>query len=88
MMHDLEQQNATCSLIRRLDQIRMSESERWAAVVYMRRGKRIADCILTLARFLRGISTAGAALATNGYRGVLRKLAVSRARTRARARTT
>lgn len=57
MMHDLEQHDATCSLVRRLDDIRMSDSERRAAIEYMRRGERVATCILALARIFRTIGS-------------------------------
>jgi hypothetical protein len=78
MMHDLEQREreTPCSLVRRLDDIRMSESERRAAIEYMRRGERVAACILALAR-LTGIAGR-----------LLRRLTATKARTRTGTRTT
>ena len=52
MMHDL--------IFRRLGEIRMSESERRKAVEYMRRGERIADCIIALARIFDAVGSATA----------------------------
>ena len=76
MMHELQQHEATCSLIRRLDGIPMSDAERRSAAVYMRRGERVAACILAFARLL---GAAGAAM----VRGAA--LLRNRARTRARS---
>ncbi len=59
-MHDLKQHHATCPLLIRLSEIRMSESERRTAIEYMRRGERIADCIVALARIFDAIGTATA----------------------------
>lgn len=59
-MHDLKQHHAACPLIRRLGEIGMSESERRTAIEYMRRGERIADCIVALARIFDAIGTATA----------------------------
>lgn len=71
MMHELDQHEATCTLIRRLEGIPMSDAERRAAAGYMRRGERIAACILALARFFGAVGAAtlhGAALFRNAYR--------------------
>jgi hypothetical protein len=89
-MHELEQHEATCSLIRRLDGIPMSDAERRSAAVYMRRGERVAACLLAFARLVGAagaVMVRGAALLRNAYRSRTRARSTHRPRRRAGART-
>lgn len=93
MRHDLELCNTCRPLIERLDDIRMSEGERRTAIVYMRRGERVADCVLAFGRLVTRFAAASSRrVAIAGY--ALRKLlrgkppGSRRARTRADARIT
>jgi hypothetical protein len=87
MMHELQQHEATCSLIRRLDGIPMSDAERRSAAVYMRRGERVAACILALGRLVGTVGAATSALLKSAYRSRTRARSAHRPRGRAGART-
>lgn len=93
MMHEPKLGKAPCLLARRLAEIRMSESERTSAIEYMRRGERVADCLVGLTRaVLRLVARVRRRLTIAGY--ATRKRSRSRlrsaraSRSRAGARTT
>lgn len=68
MMHEPKLRKTPCLLARRLGEIRMSESERRSALEYMRRGERVADCLVDLTRaLLRLIARVRRRLTLAGY---------------------